>query len=107
MSTGATLPLLADGVGPVARLRQGLVTRARFLAEVHALAALLPDRPYVVNFCADRYRFTVGWAAAMLRGQVTLLPPSRERAAVAALEPDYPDFYLLSDDDESRAMASA
>lgn len=93
--------------GPVALLREGPVSPGKFAAEIHALATLLPDRPYVVNFCASRYRFAVAWAAAMLRGQVMLLPASRDRAAVAALQPDFPDLYLLGDDDETRGMGDA
>ena len=42
-----------------------------------ALAARLPDRAHVVNLCTDRYRFAVGFAAALVRGQVSLLPPQR------------------------------
>ena len=60
---------------------------------------LLPDSPYVINFCTDRYRFAVAWAAAMLRGQMTLLPSSRDAAAVAALLADYPALYVLADDE--------
>ena len=46
-----------------------------FLADVAALAARLPARAHVVNLCVDRYRFAVGFAAALVRGQVNLLPP--------------------------------
>jgi acyl-coenzyme A synthetase/AMP-(fatty) acid ligase len=97
--TGTVLPILCDGDGPVARQGERVISRATFLAEIEQLAEQLPDRPYVVNFCADRYRFTVAWAAAMLRCQVTLLPNARDAGAVAALIADYPALYVLSDDD--------
>jgi acyl-coenzyme A synthetase/AMP-(fatty) acid ligase len=102
MNTGAmsALPILRDGDGPVARQGQRVISRAAFLAEIQQLAEQLPDRPYVVNFCSDRYRFTVAWVAAMLRHQVTLLPSSRDAGAVAALRADYPALYVLSDDDD-------
>ncbi|WP_428490354.1 AMP-binding protein [Rhodopila sp.] len=92
------LALLQDGDGAVARQGGQIISRGRFLAETAALADHLPDRPYVVNFCTDRYRFVVAWTAAMLRGQVTLLPSSRDAAAVAALQPDYAALYVLTDD---------
>ncbi len=91
-------PFLRTGADTVARRAGELIPRARFLAEIEELAAQLPDRPYVVNFCNDRYRFAVAWAAAMLRGQITLLPGSRDAAAVAALQPDYLALYVLADD---------
>ena len=93
------LPFLGDGGDLVARRSDEVITRTKFLAEIEELAKKLPDRPYIVNFCADRYRFTVAWAAAMLRGQITLLPSSRDAAAVAALREEYPALYVLSDDE--------
>jgi acyl-coenzyme A synthetase/AMP-(fatty) acid ligase len=99
------LPILCDGDAPVARQGERLVSRAAFLAEIAALADQLPDRPYVVNFCSDRYRFTVGWVAAMMCGQTTLLPSSRDAGAVAALRADYPALYVLSDDDNEADTA--
>ena len=92
------LPVLRDGHGPVARQGGRVISRGQFLAEVADLAERLPNQRYVVNFCLDRYRFVVAWMAAMLRGQVTLLPSSRDAAAVAALRPDY-SFYVLTDDE--------
>jgi acyl-CoA synthetase (AMP-forming)/AMP-acid ligase II len=94
------LPILRDGTTPVARQGERIISRPAFLAEIHHLAERLPDRPYVVNFCSDRYRFTVGWAAAMLRGQITLLPAGRDHAAVAALCSEYDPLYVLTDDAE-------
>jgi acyl-coenzyme A synthetase/AMP-(fatty) acid ligase/acyl dehydratase len=103
MSGPATsvLPILCDGDAPVARQGQRIISRGAFLAEIQALAVRLPERPYVVNFCSDRYRFTVAWAAAMLRGQITLLPAGRDAGAVAALRADYEALYVLADDDQA------
>jgi acyl-coenzyme A synthetase/AMP-(fatty) acid ligase len=69
-----------------------------FLADVAALAARLPGRAQVVNLCVDRYRFAVGFAAALVRGQVSLLPPSRAPEFLARLAVQYPDLYCLADE---------
>jgi acyl-coenzyme A synthetase/AMP-(fatty) acid ligase len=99
-NTGAIrLQILCDGAGPVARQGERLISRATFLAEIADVAERLPDVPYVINLCADRYRFTVGWLAAMTRGQITLLPSSRDIHAVTALREDYKPLYVLTDDE--------
>jgi acyl-CoA synthetase (AMP-forming)/AMP-acid ligase II len=101
VNSGQTdLPILQDGNAPVARQGEQIISRPRFLAEIEQLAERLPDRPYVVNFCTDRYRFTVAWAAAMLRRQITLLPAGRDPGAIAALCSEYDPLYVLTDDDE-------
>ena len=79
------------------------VTVEQFLAEIHALAAALPPRGHVVNLCGSRYDFTVGLAAAMLRGQVSLLPSNDAPGTLAQLAEDYPDAYCLAD----RAIADS
>jgi acyl-CoA synthetase (AMP-forming)/AMP-acid ligase II len=68
-----------------------------FLRDVATLAALLPSRGHVVNLCPDRYRFAVGFAAALCRGQVNLLPPHDAPDLLAQLRTDYPDLYCLTD----------
>ncbi|HET6605869.1 MAG TPA: AMP-binding protein [Rhodopila sp.] len=96
--SATALPILGNGAGPVARQGERLISRGMFLAEIADMADRLPDAPYVVNLCVDRYRFTVGWLAAISRGQLTLLPSSREAHAAAALREDYPALYVLTDD---------
>jgi acyl-coenzyme A synthetase/AMP-(fatty) acid ligase len=95
----ASLAALPDREAPVARQGNRLIPRSVFLAEVKALADRLPPARYVTNLCTDRYRFTVAWLAAMTRGQVTLLPSSRNAHAVNALIPAYPSLYALTDED--------
>lgn len=68
-----------------------------FIADVRALAARLPDRGHVLNVAADRYRFAVGIAAALCRGQVSLLPPSTQPATIAQLVARFPDAYCLAE----------
>ena len=101
------LPMLRRTSGAVARRGEQLIGFSRFLSEVEDLAERLPDRLHVVNFCADRYRFTVAWTAAMLRGQVTLLPSRRDAGAVSELLGDYPGLYVVTDDEEPGGLADA
>jgi len=73
------------------------VTRRDFRRDLAALAARLPDRPYVLNHCEDRYQFLVGLAAALTRGQVSLFPSNRAPEVLAQLKRDYPGVYCLTD----------
>ncbi|MGH7013648.1 MAG: AMP-binding protein [Stellaceae bacterium] len=73
------------------------IRRAQFRRDVAALAARLPTHKYVLNLCADRYRFTVGLAAALCRQQISLLPPSDVDGVLKALAADYPYLYALTD----------
>ena len=73
------------------------VRRVQFLHDIAALAARLPVHKYVLNLCTDRYRFTVGLAAALRRQQISLLPPSDVAGVLKALAVDYPDLYALTD----------
>jgi acyl-coenzyme A synthetase/AMP-(fatty) acid ligase len=94
-----TLPLLQDvgARGVVAYLQREPVSLTRFLADVAAVAAVLPERDCVLNLCADRYRFSVGLAAALARRQVTLLPPDLTPELIAQLARRHPGLYSLAD----------
>ena len=69
-----------------------------FAAHVRAVAQALPAGTHAVNLCEDRYRFLVAFCAAALRGQITLLPPSRAPGTVAACMAAHPGSYALGDD---------
>ncbi len=72
------LPLSDRGAEAVLfRSATAAVTAGAFAGDAQRLAAALPDRPYVLNLCRDRYAFAVGFAAALLRGQVSLLSSDR------------------------------
>jgi len=73
------------------------VSVAHFLRDVGQLAQSLPDKRHVLNLCTDRYRFAVGFAAALLRKQTSLLPPNYTPSFVEQLELSYPDMYCLAD----------
>ncbi len=69
----------------------------QFLWDVSRLAASLPDRRYLLNLCADRYHFAVGFSAALLRRQVNLLPPNETPDLIERLASHYSGVYCLSD----------
>jgi len=95
----AAIPLIShNGPDSVCAYRAGHpVSAAQFLLHVEHLARMLPDRQYILNLCTDRYRFAVGFAAALLRGQTSLLPPNYTPSFVERLGQRYPDMYCLAD----------
>jgi hypothetical protein len=96
--SAAPLPLLAprDLAAPLAWLNGAPVSGGRFIAEAQALAAQLPEgRP--VNLCQDRYLFALGLAAALLRGQTSLMPPNALPDTLRQVGSDGGTPYLLID----------
>ncbi len=91
----------ALGIGPLERViaQTGgqVITLRTFHAQVRALAAQLPAGRHAVNLCEDRYRFMVAFCAVALRGQITLLPPSRASAVVQEVIDLQPGTYALGD----------
>jgi acyl-coenzyme A synthetase/AMP-(fatty) acid ligase len=73
------------------------ISRAEFERDVAALARLLPDRRHILSLCTDRYRFMLSFAAALQRGQISLLPASIAPGVLQDLVTDYPDLYALTD----------
>jgi acyl-coenzyme A synthetase/AMP-(fatty) acid ligase len=98
MADPVTFPLLAHGAGePVAFWHDRFVNREAFLAHVYRLAGELPEAPFAINLCDDRYAFMTALAAAMTRGQTTLLPPARAHRLIEELAADYAGSYCLAD----------
>lgn len=95
----AALPLLSHATpdAVVAWRHDGPVTVERFLADVRRLAAQLPPGRHVLNVCADRYRFTVGLAASLVRGKISLLPSTHTPETVRQLLAFAPDAFCLTD----------
>jgi len=93
------LPLLgADDPARVVAWRHGeAVSAARFLAQVQAVAAILPTAAAAVNLCEDRYAFLVAFCAIALRGQANLLPSSRAPQAVDEVMAAHPGCYALGE----------
>ena len=92
---------LCRGYGPstpVALTSSGEIFGVGDLArDARALAGRLPEAEGVLNFCRDRYRFLVGYAAALLRGQPTVLPPDQTRGSVERMEARFGRLTILAD----------
>ena len=98
------IPILGhrDSSQPVAVHAGRWMSAAQFISDVHANAERLPACSHAINLCGDRYNFAVAFAAAMLRGQTNLLPPSQSPAVLRQLFTDYESVHLMVDDDEDR-----
>lgn len=95
----AGLPLI-DSRSPEAPLAWDAgrpVARARYLADVQALAPTLPARRDVLTMTSDRYRFAVALGACLVRGQTNLLPPNHTPDTVARLRSLHTDAYVLTE----------
>lgn len=105
---GQKLSMFCEGAvsDSVAWRPSGEVSRARFVADVTALAAQLPDAEWVLNHCEDRYDFAVGFAAAMVRGQVSLFPSSKAPQVLQQLAADYLGVYCLTDQEDTEDVQS-
>jgi acyl-coenzyme A synthetase/AMP-(fatty) acid ligase len=84
---------------PIAHRRGASITVAQYLADVQFCAEKLPKASHVLLACQDRYAFAVGFGAAMLRGQISLLPSTHTEELIAQLAMTYPNAYCLTDDE--------
>jgi len=94
-----SLPLVSH-VSPdsiIAWRADGAVTLRQFLAEVSQLVALFPAGSHLLNMCSDRYRFSVGLAAAIVAGKVSLLPSTPTPEVVRQIKVFAPDVFCLTD----------
>lgn len=73
------------------------VSHGAFLAQLAQLAQTLPEAPYLINLCEDRYLFMLSLCASLLRGGSTLLPPNRLGATIREIAARYPGAITLSD----------
>ena len=82
------LPLLAarDLTAPLAWRHGVPVSAAQFLGHARTLASHLPAHGEPINLCQDRYHFALGLAAALLRGQTSLMPPNALPETLRALQ---------------------
>ncbi len=77
------------------------ISVAQFHADIEAVADALPPGDAIVNLCAERYRFTVTFFAACLRGQCNLLPSQRTPAAIASARRHFEHVSVVSDENAS------
>ena len=70
----------------VARRRDNGFTVREFLASARDLAFRLPVKRHVINLCKDRYHFLIGFAAALISRQISLLPNCYASEAFAQLK---------------------
>lgn len=82
------------------------VTAGQFVQHAARIAAELPDTRYALNLCIDRYSFAVALAAALMRRQVTLLPPNDTPATIAQILATYGDTCRLVDDMRGKASGA-
>lgn len=82
----------------VAHYRDATIRAGQFVAQAEQVARALPRAAHVINLAENRYHFLLGWAAAGLRDQVTLLPPGQTDDVLAKLRLDYPDHHTLGDE---------
>ena len=82
---------------PALGLQPTAVRVDEFIGQVKRLAARLPEAGYTINLCDNRYLFTLGFCAALVRGQTNLLPQNRAPATQTLLREQYPNSYVLHD----------
>ncbi len=95
----ACLPLLAPRApgAPLCWRHGQPIAADTFLAQAQALAARLPASGSAVNLCSDRYHFALGFAAALLAGRPSLLPPDARPGTLALLQSTHADVFGLVD----------
>jgi acyl-coenzyme A synthetase/AMP-(fatty) acid ligase len=64
------------------------------------LAQALGAGRHVLNACADRYHFTVGFAASLVSGKLSLLPSTHTPEVIGRLRELAPDVVCLTDADD-------
>jgi acyl-coenzyme A synthetase/AMP-(fatty) acid ligase len=74
------------------------ISVGQFNADVAACADNLPDCQHVINLASDRYGFTTAFFAALIRGQTTLLPSSRDESTCLSLAAETSKTTIISDD---------
>jgi acyl-coenzyme A synthetase/AMP-(fatty) acid ligase len=83
---------------PIAYRNGSIIAVAQYLADVKHCADKLPDARHVLLACQDRYAFAVGFGAALMRGQISLLPSTHTEELIAKLATTYPHTYCLTDE---------
>lgn len=69
----------------------------QFLADTFSLSQHLPKATSLLNLCDNRYRFLVGFAAALIKRQTNILPPSKAPKMLQSIASQFPETYCLTD----------
>jgi acyl-coenzyme A synthetase/AMP-(fatty) acid ligase len=91
----------------ISNYRDVSIDAGRFVAQAEHLARALPATAHVINLSENRYHFLLGWVAACLREQVTLLPPGQTDDVLSKLRREYPDHHTLDDESIGRCIAQS
>jgi 3-hydroxymyristoyl/3-hydroxydecanoyl-(acyl carrier protein) dehydratase len=95
----AGLPVTARAPTSIVAWHEGRgITVAELLGDAQLLSRRLPDRGVLINLCANRYAFLVGYVACVLRGRPCLLSGDRTWQRSASLLGAYPDSQFLIDE---------
>jgi acyl-coenzyme A synthetase/AMP-(fatty) acid ligase len=77
------------------------IVRERFLAIIEVISSQLPPKAYAFNLCTNPLHYLLGFYAAVLAGQCTLMPPNRLKTTLNEIREDYRDSYILGDRGDS------
>ena len=94
------LPLIARAPGGsiLGWEEQKPISTDQFLKDAYRLSQRLPKNTWVINLCQNRYRFLVGFSAALMQGQTNILPPNRTPQGLKTIASQFPGIYCLTDD---------
>ena len=96
MASSSRHPLLTrQPADIIVRAQPNAVRTDEFLGCACALAESLPDRRYVINLSSNRYEFLLGFCAAVIAGQCTLLPPNRQPQTLLQIAGECGPVYTL------------
>lgn len=87
----------ADAI--IAYTQKSTLTASDYLRDCIFLARQLPNKPYLLNFCKNRYLFAVCMGAAAINRQTMLLPPTYNKGMLSQLYKAYPESYIIHDGD--------
>jgi len=94
----AFLLLRGHTAGATVGWRDGrAVAVEQFIAAARALQRRLPVGAHCVNLCQDRLNFALGFAAALIGGNISVLPPSRTPGALRDIEARFGRCCVLAD----------
>ncbi|MEO7386179.1 MAG: AMP-binding protein [Gammaproteobacteria bacterium] len=82
----------------IAYQRGNAIHARQFLSDIERLRGVLPETRHLLLACQDRYHFTVGFAAGLLSGRVSLLPSTLTPEVIRQLRLYAPDAICLTDD---------